>query len=134
MFLTLLAAGLAARSRPATFGAGFFAVALLPLMFSPPRGGYALYIPYMGCALYAGGMLEVALKRIQLPEWRREFIAAAALLIAGLHVAGRIAGPVRFGAGGESLTKTLVEDVGRVCRHASRGRPDSAGQRCIRTR
>jgi hypothetical protein len=104
------------KSRAAFFGGLFFAAAFLPLAFSPPRyDGYVLYIPYIGCAIYFGGKCELALARISSDEWRREFIAAAALLVVALQIGERVYLRDRFGPGGQELIKTLVDDVSQAC-------------------
>lgn len=50
----LLIAALAAKSRPLIFAWGFTAIAALPIAFVPPRNGSQYYLPFFGCALYAG--------------------------------------------------------------------------------
>jgi hypothetical protein len=116
LWIGLVALAWLVRSRVAMFGALFFAAAVLPLAFSTPRyDGYVLYVPYIGCALYAGGMLEPLLAKVPQPEWKRELVAALVLLIAGVQIAERAFFRYRFGPGGSSLVQTLAEDVARAC-------------------
>lgn len=46
------------RSRPMIFGLCFLIVSLVPVCVIPPRGGYMLYIPLMGWALYLGCLFQ----------------------------------------------------------------------------
>jgi len=50
----LLVVALAARLRPLIFAWAFTAITALPIAFVPPRNGPQYYIPFFGCALYAG--------------------------------------------------------------------------------
>jgi hypothetical protein len=89
----LLGVALAAKSRPLIFAWAFTAIAALPIAFVPPRGGSQYYIPFFGCALYAGcaisgiaARLRDALPKlrfnIQAPPYWAERAAAASLLLA----------------------------------------------------
>ncbi len=84
----LLALAIALRSRAMVFGLLFANLALLPLAVIPGRSGFALYIPYLGWALYAGTFLSLLISR--LPA-RRDFAAAACfiLLLGGLYIGQR---------------------------------------------
>ncbi len=81
--LLLLALGL--RSKPLIYAWGFTLASALPIAFVPPRGGPQYYIPLLGCALYAGSLIGIAVNRVRrirsIPFWT-ERAAAAAVLIA----------------------------------------------------
>ena len=47
-------AACALRARSLLFGVLFVIATLLPLAFIPPRGGFAFYLPSLGCALFLG--------------------------------------------------------------------------------
>jgi hypothetical protein len=73
------------RRRCLVWGLGFILAGVLPLAFIPERGGYAYYVPSVGCAVYGTGLLDWLLevltgRRIRL---RR---AAQAVLLALLFV------------------------------------------------
>jgi hypothetical protein len=53
----LLAVALAARSRILIFAWVIIFFGLLPVSFAPARGGYVMYISYVGWVLYAGAVL-----------------------------------------------------------------------------
>ena len=52
-------AAFALHSRAMKFGLGFLMVSLVPICLISRRGGYMLYIPLMGWALYAGTLLQL---------------------------------------------------------------------------
>jgi hypothetical protein len=70
---TLMAAGAAAaRSRALGFATGFVLIAPLPLSFIAPRGFYAMYLPYLGYALYAGAGIALVRDALWEKVWRRD--------------------------------------------------------------
>ena len=52
LLLFALALALLLRNRLMLFGWCYYAIAVLPMSFATPRGGYAIYIPYAGVAIY----------------------------------------------------------------------------------
>jgi hypothetical protein len=96
----LLAGAIALRSRPMVFGLLFANLALLPLAVIPGRSGFALYIPYLGWALYAGSFLSNVIERIgglvradrhEVNRHLQENLASACflLLLGGLYTGQR---------------------------------------------
>jgi hypothetical protein len=97
LLMLWLAMGLAAfalRSRPMTFGLGFLIVSLVPVCLIHPRGGYMLYLPLVGWALFIASLFR-SLSRglIRLGGFRPRAsvvvqcltFGAAIFLIVGVH-------------------------------------------------
>lgn len=86
----LLVAALAARSRVLLFAWVIIFFGLLPVSFVPARGGYVIYISYMGWVLYAGTVL-VALEdliTVRAPQYRTA-VACVVFVLVGWRV-GRV--------------------------------------------
>jgi hypothetical protein len=90
------AAAIVWRSRPMKFGLLFLIGSLLPVCLIDRRGGYMLYIPLMGWALYAGclfqrlrdGLIRLAsLRGRAATVVKIATLAAAAVLIMHMHAA-----------------------------------------------
>jgi hypothetical protein len=81
IFAVLIAIAALMRSRTMWFGLLFFVVALLPVSFVTPRGGFVLYMPLMGFALYvatfAAGVRDWL--RAQMPALRAVSADAASV-------------------------------------------------------
>jgi len=58
LWVLLGSAAIMMRSRPMKFGLCFLVVALMPVCIIAPRGGYMMYIPLFGWALYAGSLFQ----------------------------------------------------------------------------
>ena len=52
------------RVRELKFGACFVIVALLPIAFILPRGGFAFYLPALGCGIFLGAAVSHLLRRM----------------------------------------------------------------------
>ncbi len=60
-------AGIAAcafRAKALMFGVCFTFLTMLPLAFIPPRGGFAFYLPSLGCALFLGAAASLLSKKL----------------------------------------------------------------------
>ena len=67
MFALTTAAAIAAcafRARALLFGVCFTIITMLPLAFIPPRGGFAFYLPSLGCALFLGSAASLLSRRL----------------------------------------------------------------------
>ena len=53
-----------ARAKELMFGICFLLVALLPIAFILPRGGFAFYLPALGCVLFLGSAVARMLRRV----------------------------------------------------------------------
>jgi len=85
-------AAIALRSRPMKFGLCFLIGSLLPVCLISRRGGYLLYLPLMGWALYLGSLFERllgSLAGLSPLRWRAAVkfagVAAAILSVMRLH-------------------------------------------------
>jgi hypothetical protein len=58
LWAAMAVAAVALRSRPMKFGLCFLIGSVLPVCLFDPRGGYVLYIPLIGWALYAGALFS----------------------------------------------------------------------------
>jgi hypothetical protein len=58
LWILLALAAIMMRSRPMKFGLCFLVVALMPVCVIAPRGGYMMYIPLFGWALYTGALFQ----------------------------------------------------------------------------
>ena len=58
------AAAFLIRVRELMFGACFVIVSLLPIAFVLPRGGFAFYLPALGCAIFLGSAVSHVLMRL----------------------------------------------------------------------
>jgi len=92
LWVAMAVAAIALRSRPMKFGLGFLIGSVLPVCLISPRGGYMLYIPLMGWALYAGSLFQRLLDGlVRLAPLRSgaavKFgaLAAAAVLVIHVH-------------------------------------------------
>jgi hypothetical protein len=93
LWMALATLAFAFRSRPMKFGLCLMITTLAPLSVIEPRGGYMLYLPLMGWALYLGSLFaEVCdrLARVAAPlslgvVLRRACVILAAAAIAGGH-------------------------------------------------
>ena len=73
------------RSRPMCFGLLFWMITLVPVGFIRPRGGYVLYLPLLGIALYFGVLAARLRDSIPAPRtvlWRRTSQALLFLVLA----------------------------------------------------
>lgn len=72
----MLALAAVLRSRILLFAWTLFFVSAMPMIFIPPRGGYVLYIPYVGWTLFFATVL-VLLQDMVLRYWPRARLALA---------------------------------------------------------
>ena len=94
LWAIMAALAVAFRSRPMKFGLGLMLTTLAPVWVIGPRGGYMLYLPLMGWALFLGSFFAELCDRLSaLPApaglllmLRRACVIAAAAAIAGGHV------------------------------------------------
>lgn len=94
LWVAMAVAAIVLRSRPMKFGLLFLIGSLLPVSLIGPRGGYMLYIPLIGWALYTGCLFQflgdrlVRLLRLR-PPWalavKLAGFAAAVVLIMHVH-------------------------------------------------
>jgi hypothetical protein len=121
LWIVMGLAAFALRSRPMKFGLCFLIVALLPVCLIPPRGGYMLYIPLMGWALYFGSffqrLCDDLIRGLRLVRFdgavRFAALTAAAVLIVNTHAAHL----APYAAGFESHqgeTRRIVERFRKV--------------------
>jgi len=84
------------RVRELMFGTCFVIVALLPIAFILPRGGFAFYLPALGCGIFLGAAVSHMLRRMfgmaeaAAESLRRQdlmFIALRAVSVLGLALA-----------------------------------------------
>ncbi len=68
------------RSRAMGFGLVFWIVTLIPVAFIAPRGGYVLYLPFLGLSLYAGVLL-VRLREAIAARWGDDFLVPSQVLL-----------------------------------------------------
>ena len=64
LVLTAGAVAFLTRARELMFGVCFVLAALLPIAFILPRGGFAFYLPALGCVLFLGSAASHILKQI----------------------------------------------------------------------
>ena len=57
-------AAFALRAKALMFGVCFTLATMLPLAFIPPRGGFAFYLPSLGCALFLGASASLLSKKL----------------------------------------------------------------------
>ena len=57
-------AAFALRAKALMFGVCFTLATMLPLAFIPPRGGFAFYLPSLGCALFLGSAASLLSKKL----------------------------------------------------------------------
>jgi hypothetical protein len=88
LWLAMAAAALFLRSRPMIFGGLFLIGSLVPVSLISRRGGYLLYIPLLGWALYIACLFERVFlhHRLSLPIKAAAF-AIAAVFVVRLHAA-----------------------------------------------
>lgn len=89
LLIVLLGITVLLRRPPLVWAAGMILVAILPLAFIPPRGGYAFYVPAVFWALWLAGF-AVELRRMAV-SWLSRWVPHAALasqivLLAGAAV------------------------------------------------
>jgi hypothetical protein len=83
----LLAVALAARSRILLFSWVIIFFGLLPVSFAPARGGYVIYVSYLGWVLYSGTVLvafeDIIARRItsREPQYRTALACAVFVLV-----------------------------------------------------
>ena len=63
IYIAAISLGLVMRRRVMVFAALFLLLTALPVAFIPPRGGYVLYIPMVGWALYAATLVSSLRRR-----------------------------------------------------------------------
>jgi hypothetical protein len=93
LWTAMAALAFAFRSRPMKFGLCLTIATLAPLSVIEPRGGYMLYLPLMGWALFLGSFLAELCHRlagVAAPSglgvaWRRACLILAAAAIVGGH-------------------------------------------------
>ncbi|MGB7761756.1 MAG: hypothetical protein WBL61_18130 [Bryobacteraceae bacterium] len=114
-------AAFALRSRPMQFGLCFLVLALLPVCLIARRGGYMLYIPLMGWALYAGSLFQrlcdIPIRRLGLVRFgnglRFAALMGAAALIVDWHAA-RLAPYAALFESHQSDMRRVVERLRKV--------------------
>lgn len=91
LWTVMAALAFAFRSRPMKFGLCLMIATLAPICVIEPRGGYMLYLPLMGWALFLGSFFaEVCDRLIGLadPAWLRVALRRACVILAAAAIAG----------------------------------------------
>ncbi len=86
LWAAMAAAAFLLRSRPMRYGLGFLLVSMLPIVLIARRGGYLLYLPALGWALYASTLFIRLRDSLTSSKWLRAgLLAVCAILIARTH-------------------------------------------------
>jgi hypothetical protein len=83
LWIVVIAAAALSRRRAALFGVLVFFAGSLPVIFIPHRGLFVMYLPYLGICLWAGAVLESALRMV--PHRGLVLMLALAAALAPAH-------------------------------------------------